>query len=205
MSGNYVITISRGYGSGGKQIAVILSEMMNIPYYDRDLLSLASEDSGINIELFGKRDENVKKGLLAGDKYTGSLIAPQSSDFVSDKNLFNYQAKTIKELAEKESCIIVGRCADFVLKDYPDTLDVLIWAPGEDCIQTVLEREPILTRREAERKIKKVNERRSEYYKYYTDREWMDFTNYDLCVNSSAVGYEKSALMIKACAEIKFR
>lgn len=118
MNDKFVITIARGYGSGGRTIGKLLSKKLNIPFYDRELIYMASEESGINIELFGKTDEKVRKGFFDPPtcKYTGELIPPESGDFVSDKNLFNYQAKIIKELADRESCIIVGRCADFYFK-----------------------------------------------------------------------------------------
>lgn len=203
MSSNYVITIARGYGSGGRTIGKMIAEDLGIPFYDREILYLASEDSGINIDLFSKADEKVKKGFLPNDKYTGDLIPPESGDFVSDKNLFNYQAKIIKELAEKGPCVIVGRCADYVLKDFPNTVDVFVWAPIEQSIENVRKLEPMLTPKEAEKKIKKINAYRGEYYKYYTCREWLDFTNYDICVNTAELGFEKSAELIKACAKIK--
>lgn len=203
MSSNYVITIARGYGSGGRTIGKMIAEDLGIPFYDREILYLASEDSGININLFSKADEKVKKGFLLNDKYTGNLIPPESGDFVSDKNLFNYQAKIIKELAEKGPCVIVGRCADYVLRDFPNTVNVFVWAPMEQSIENVRKLEPMLTPKEAEKKIKKINAYRSEYYKYYTCREWMDFTNYDICINTAELGYEKSAELIKSCVKIK--
>ncbi len=205
MSNNYVITIARGYGSGGRQIGRILAKDLDIPFYDRELLQLASEDSGIDIELFGKSDEKVKKSILqSSNKYTGGLISPESDGFMSEKNLFNYQAKTIKELAKKGSCVIVGRCADYVLQDYPNVLKVFIWAPEDDCIDTVRSRYPELTPKEADKKIKKINAYRSAYYKYYTCREWMDFTNYDVCINTAVFNPEKSVRLIKECAKLKF-
>lgn len=204
MQDKYVITIARGYGSGGRTIGKILSEKLSIPFYDRDLIYLASEESGINLELFGKADEKVKKGLfdLSGHKYKGELIPPESSDFVSDENLFNYQAKIIRELAEKESCIIVGRCADFVLKDFDNVIDVFVWAPMADCVQNVMALEP-LNEKEAERKIRKIDRHRSDYYRYYTGRTWNDYQNYSLCIDSSRMGFDKTAEAIKSFAQIR--
>ena len=103
----YVITIARGYGSGGRTIGKMLAEELGINYYDRELLRLASDDSGINEKLFAKADEKLQKSLLfkiARKAYKGELIPPDSDDFVSNDNLFNYQAKIIRELAEQESC-----------------------------------------------------------------------------------------------------
>lgn len=200
----FVITIARGYGSGGRTIGKMLSEQLGIPFYDRELLYMASEDSGINPELFGRLDEKVHRGIFdpPTKKYTGKLIPPESSDFVSDENLFNYQAKIIKELAERESCIIVGRCADYVLKDRDDTASVFVWAPMDSCIKNVMALEP-LNEKEAEREIKKIDRYRREYYRYYTGKEWDDYTNYELCLNSARLGFEKCAECIRSFVEIK--
>lgn len=203
----YVITIARGYGSGGRTIGQMLSEKLGIPYYDRDLLRLASDDSGINQELFAKADEKIKKSLLyriAKNVYKGELIPPDSDDFVSNDNLFNYQAKIIKELAETESCIIIGRCADFVLKDYPNVVRVFVHAPQEDCIATLKEM-TAKPEKELEKQITSIDRHRAEYYKYYTGRNWEDAKNYDLCLNSSNLGFEKCVEIVKSYLDIRFR
>jgi hypothetical protein len=202
----YVITIARGYGSGGRTIGKMLSEQLDIPYYDRDLLRLASDDSGINEQLFAKADEKLKKSLLfniASKVYKGEIIPPDSDDFVSNDNLFNYQAKIIKELADTEACIIIGRCADFVLKDYENVIKVFVHAPMDDCIRNVQE----LTNkseREIEKQIASIDKHRSEYYKYYTGREWESAKNYDLCLNSSHLGFQKCVDIVKAYLDIRF-
>lgn len=129
MNDKIVITIGRQYGSGGRTIGQMLSEKLGIHYYDKELLKLASEDSGINEALFVGADEKLKSTRLfkiAHSVYHGELIPPESDDFVSTQNLFNYQAKIIKKLADEESCIIIGRCADFILKDYDNVLSVFI-------------------------------------------------------------------------------
>ncbi len=203
----YVITIARGYGSGGRTIGQMLSEKLGIPYYDRDLLRLASDDSGINQELFAKADEKIKKSLLyriAKNVYKGELIPPDSDDFVSNDNLFNYQAKIIKELANTESCIIIGRCADYVLKDNPNVVRVFVHAPQEDCINTLKEMTG-KSEKELEKQITSIDKHRAEYYKYYTGRNWEDAKNYDLCLNSSNLGFEKCVEIVKSYLDIRFR
>ncbi len=202
----YVITVARGYGSGGRTIGKMLSEQLGIPYYDRDLLRLASDESGINEQLFAKADEKLKKSLLfniASKVYKGEIIPPDSDDFVSNDNLFNYQAKIIKELADTQSCIIIGRCADFVLKDYDNVIKVFVHAPKDDCIKNVQE----LTGRsekEIEKQITSIDKHRSEYYKYYTGRDWDAAKNYDLCLNSSHLGFQKCVDIVKAYLDIRF-
>jgi cytidylate kinase len=203
----YVITIARGYGSGGRTIGKMLSQELGIPYYDRDLLRLASDDSGINEELFAKADEKLKKSLLfniARKVYKGELIPPDSDDFVSNDNLFNYQAKIIKELANTESCIIIGRCADFILKDYPNVVRVFVHAPFEDCVKTLKEMTG-KSEKEIEKEIISIDKHRAEYYKYYTGRDWKNAENYDLCLNSSHLGFQKCVEIVKSYLDIRFR
>ena len=203
----YVITIARGYGSGGRTIGKMLSEQLGIPYYDRDLLRLASDDSGINEQLFAKSDEKLKKSLLfniASKVYKGEIIPPDSDEFVSNDNLFNYQAKIIKELADTESCIIIGRCADFVLKDYENVAKVFVHAPLDDCIKNVKEITD-KSEKEIEKQIASIDKHRSEYYRYYTGRDWEDAKNYDLCLNSSNLGFQKCVDIVKAYMEIRFQ
>jgi hypothetical protein len=203
----YVITIARGYGSGGRTIGKMLSEELGIPYYDRDLLRFASDDSGINEQLFAKADEKLKKSLLfkiAKNIYRGELIPPDGDDFVSNDNLFNYQAKIIKELAETETCIIIGRCADFILKDHPNVVRLFVHAPLQDCINTLVDMTG-KSEKEVEKQILDIDKHRAEYYKYYTGREWENAKHYDLCLNSSKLGFDKCVEIVKSYLEIRFR
>ncbi len=190
---NFVITISRQYGSGGRTIGQMLSEKLNVHYYDKELMKLAAEDSGINEALFNKADEKIKKTHLfqiARKEYNGELIPPESDDFTSTENLFNYQAKIIKDLAETESCIIIGRCADFVLKDYENVIRVFVHAP-HDFLMEQAAKKINLHGRELEKFIAKTDKHRAEYYKYHTGREWTDARNYDLCLDSSKLGFDR--------------
>jgi cytidylate kinase len=203
MDKKIVITIARGYGSGGKTIGKMLSKELDIPYYDREILYMASDESGINLNLFQKNDENVNKSLFdsKNHKYEGDLIPPEDSDFVSKENLFNYQAKIIRDLAEKESCIIVGRCADFILKDMENTLNLFIWAPHDVCVKTVMDMYSF-SEKDAEKKVRKIDRHRSDYYRYYTGRNWDDVRNFDLCLNTADKTYEECVEIIKAYINI---
>ncbi|MDD3797306.1 MAG: cytidylate kinase-like family protein, partial [Lachnospiraceae bacterium] len=138
-----VITIARQYGSGGKTIGQMLAKDLGIKAYSREILKLASEDSGINETLFNQVDEKLKTTPLfriMKKEYKGELIPPESEDFLSNQNLFNYQAKVIKDLAEEDSCVIIGRCADFVLKDKPNVIRVFVHASPEYCLKQAVER-----------------------------------------------------------------
>ena len=171
-----VITIARGYGSGGRTLGKLLAEELGVNCYDRELLRMASEESGINEALFGEVDEKVKNMPLFGISkkiYKGEIFPPESDEFVSDDNLFNYQAKCIKELAKTESCVIIGRCADYILKDEAHVIKLFFYAPKEDCIARVKSQNGG-TEKEIIKKIEKTDKYRSDYYKYHTGRNWND-------------------------------
>lgn len=203
---HYVITIARGYGSGGKTIGKMLSEKLDIPFYDRELLRMASDDSGIHERLFGQADERVKPGLRKpfGRVYKGELLPPESDDFISDDNLFNYQAKIIKELADTCSCVIVGRCADFILQGRTNVVKLFVHAPFESCVKTVMDMYA-LPQKEAEKKIQDTDRHRNAYYKYYTGRNWDNAQNYDLCLNSAELGFDKCVEIVEAYMNIRFK
>ena len=206
MNNKVVITIARQYGSGGRTVGEMLSKDMGIHYYDKELIKLASEESGINERLFVNADEKIKMTKLfkmVKNIYTGQLIPPESDDFVSDKNLFNYQAKVIKNLAEEESCVIVGRCADYVLKDYDNVLSVFVHAPKDYCMEQAAKKVNMPSK-ELEKYIAKIDKRRADYYKFYTGREWTDARNYDLCLDSSKLGFERCVEEIKAYIKVRF-
>ena len=202
-----VITIARQYGSGGRTIGKMLAQELGIHYYDRELLKQASDESGINEALFAQADEKLKNTSLfriAKNVYGGELIPPDSDDFTSTDNLFNYQAKIIREMAQEESCVIIGRCADYVLKEYDNVLSVFIHAPKDFCMEKAGE-VLNLTGRELERYIAKTDKYRAEYYKYHTGREWTDARNYDLCLNSSKLGYERCVQEIIAYMKVRMQ
>lgn len=201
-----IITIARQYGSGGKTIGQMLADDLGIPCYSREILRMASEDSGINEMLFNQADEKLKGIHLFGTAkgvYKGKVIPPESDGFVSNDNLFNYQAKIIKELAEKESCVFIGRCADFILKDKPNVVSVFVHAPKDYCLQRAMERSS-MNEKEMLKFMAKTDKFRSDYYHYYTGRNWLDAQNYDLCLNSSKLGFEKCVEEIKAYVKVRF-
>ena len=186
-----VITIARGFGSGGRTIGKMLAQRLDCNCYDNDLIKLASEESGINLELFGKADEKVKTSLFKryNRSYGEYVLSPDSADFVSDDNLFNYQAKIIRDIADKQNCIIIGRCGDFILRNNPDVLRLFIYADEKTCVKNVVELYGMIPA-EAKKTIEKIDKSRAAYYKYYTDKNWYDASNYDLCINTSDIGFE---------------
>lgn len=201
--GRLVITIARGYGSGGRTMGRMLAEELGIKYYDRELLRMASDKSGINESLFGAADEKVKASLfrIAKQVYKGETIAPDSDDFVSNDNLFNLQAEVIKELAIEEDCVIIGRCADYVLKDNPNVISLYCYAPLEDCIKREKKRSGA-DDKEIIKKIHKIDKNRAAYYTYYTGKEWNDARNYDLCLNTASMSYEELVGVARTYIEV---
>lgn len=198
-----VLTIGRSYGSGGRTMGKLLAEEMRIPYYDREILRMASDESGISEALFGQADEKLKNTSLfriAKKAYQGEVIPPESDDFTSNDNLFNYQAKVIKSLAAEGSCIIIGRCADYILKDCPNVIRLFCYAPLEDCIKR--EREISgSTEKESIKKIQKEDKYRADYYRYYTGKDWNDSRNYDFCLNTASMSYEQLCRVVKSYVE----
>lgn len=198
---NYVITIARGYGSGGSHIGRALSEKLGIPCYDMEIIQMAADESGINEKFFFEANEKINKGKLAvmtsKGVYSDMLYPPSDKKFLSNENLFNYQAKVIRRLAVagKESCIIIGKAANYILKNFPNVVRVNIQAPMEYCVENIQER-LCKSAREAEEEILEINRYRTDYYKYYTGGEWLDPAEYDISINTEASGEDYAADMI---------
>ncbi len=200
----FIVTIARGYGSGGKTIGKMLADKLGAKFYDKELLRLASDASGINEALFGESDEKTSSGVFKKPKvYKGEIISPSESKFTSEENLFNYQAMVIKQLAAESSCVIVGRCADYVLKDDPSVVRVFVYADEENCIKNVADVRGITDRKEAIKRITSIDKERAAYYKAHTGRQWIDARNYDLCLNSGNLGFEKCVEIISDFIKIK--
>ncbi len=203
---NRVITISRSYGSGGRRMGRLLAKELGYEYYDREILRIASDESGISEDLFRQADETTRHLPLlriAKEMYSGEVIPPDSDDFISNENLFRYQAKIIRELASTRSCVIVGRCANFILRGRDNVMNVFVSAPVVDCVRRVMENDGLMLE-DAEKKIRKVNKRRADYYKYFTGREWHDAALYDLCLNTGHLSEEKCVELVKAYMKARF-
>ena len=204
---NYVITIARGFGSGGKEIGIRLSQKLGIPCYEKQILQMASDYSGINKSLFVKADENINgsKIALALKKFpvTDRIAEPFQKDFVSNVNLFNIQAEIIRKLAETESCIIIGKCANHILKSYDNVISVYIEAPRAACRKSVMERLDV-SEQEANQIIYQTDKYRADYYNYYSGGGyWTDPVAYDITLNSDRIGYDNCVELISNFKDIK--
>ena len=199
----FIIAITRTCGSGATSIGKILAKNLGVEIYDRNILRLASDDSGISEELFARADEDQKQSLLfrASQKvYSGGLIPPEKEDFTSNNNLFNYQAKVLRELADESNYVVIGRAADYVLRDKPGLVRVYIYASREKCIEKEMNRQKI-DWKTADKFITKTDKYRRDYYRYFTGQEWENMQNYDLCINTTQMSYEQAAKAIQDFAE----
>lgn len=198
-----VITVARSYGSGGLTLAKKLAGELNIPLYDREIIRMASDQSGINEELFGQVDEHVRKIFMtAKGKYKGMPLTPEDSAFTSDDNLFELQADVIKKIANTESCIFVGRCADYILRDRPYVLSLFFYASEEDCLER-LRKQVSGTDEELIKRMHAIDKHRADYYRYYTGKDWNDSRNYDFCLDTGVMDYDKLIRVVKSYIEIK--
>lgn len=187
---DYIITIARQYGSGGKTVGKMLARRLGIPYYDREIITMASEDSGVNAALFS--DERLKPDLahrLRAHFQGGDPVSPENAKFTHDDNLFRFQAKIIRQLADRGPCVIIGRCGDYVLRERADVVRVFVHADSAFCLQEAM-RVDSLPENEVRRKIVEIDDYRAKYYKYYTGQDWRDARNYDLSLNSGVLGFD---------------
>lgn len=185
-----IINIGRQFGSGGKKVAKILSEKLGIPVYDNELIAEAASKSGFSKELFRKSDEKKRWLSLSNVFHTGNLGNLNGSG-ISDIDLFRIQSETILQLASQGSAIFVGRASDYVLREM-NCLDVFICAPAEERKKLVAKREGI-SEDEALQLIARKDRGRAAYYNYLTLGDWGVASNYDLCIDSSILGFEGTA------------
>ncbi len=196
---NKIITIGRQYGSGGREIGEKLSQKLGIPFYDKEILTAASRESGISEELFYQNDENNQGSLLYSllmGNYSmgeGGKVYP---DLPLNHKIFLAQFDAIKDIAQKGPCVIVGRCADYVLADRKDLVSVFICADMGFKIGRLKEYNPDISEKKLEERIRKSDKKRSSYYTYFTDKKWGFAANYDLCIKSSFTGTDAAADII---------
>ena len=196
---NYVITIGRELGSGGKTIGELMAKELGIPVYDRRLIMMAAQESGLAPEVFERADETPGKGVMASIMRTlSSPFASYSSIYnnsMSKESLFQVQADIIRQKAAEENCIIVGRCSDYILREHPRHLDIFVRANYEDRVAQLVKRHGC-TDKEAKELIDKIDEIRSDYHNFYAETNWGDSRAYDICVNSSILGIEETAKLL---------
>lgn len=187
LTSHTVITISREYGSGGRYVGRIIADKLGIKLYDKDFITAVAEKTGLSEEYI---EDNEQKRVNLAQLNNGYYAGLSNAD-----ELFVQESNVIKELAEKESCVIIGRCADFILKDKKNVIKVFIYSNMKDKIKRATQIYGIDSKI-AQKEINKINKLRANHYKYYTERNWNNPENYDICLNSDTLGVEKTADLI---------
>lgn len=184
-----VITIGRQFGSGGRELGRKLADRLGYKYYDKELLNEAAKRAGVSREFFEKRDERFPtflNGIFSFAFGLNSVTCYAGSTSISDDSLYRAQSDFIHSLADEGSCVIVGRTADYVLRDHDRLVNLFVHAPAEDCVKRIMARsEEHLTADKAHDKAKKINKLRANYYNFYTDKTWGAAESYDLSINTS--------------------
>ena len=206
MGSNEIYTIGREFGSLGKQVGQDLAKRLGIKFYDRELLQQAAKESGLCEEIFESHDEKPTNSFLYSlvmDTYTGgSYSTAPFLDMPLNHKVFLAQFDAIKKIAANEPCVIVGRCADYALKDYDNKLNVFVHAPMSFKKSRIQEQYEI-----PEAKVKdvaiKTDKQRASYYNYYTSKKWGDLKSYDLCIDSSILGIDGTVELIKQAVALK--
>ncbi len=189
--GNLIISIGRQFGAGGMAVGKRLADRLGIGYYDRELVFEAAKDFGFAPEFFEKADE--KSSAYSGNvlQWVGSLVTGgfQSKNFLSQDALFEMQSSAIRRLAEEKSCVIVGRCSDYVLRDNPNCVSVFLHSTDDDRSERIAQRNG-MTKEEALERMKVEDKRRASYYNFYSDKTWGMSSTYTLSINVSTLGVD---------------
>lgn len=191
MNANYVVNIGRQLGSGGREIGKELAARLGIGFYDKELLTIAAQESGLCREFFERADERTSQGFVSGllgmrFSYVGDGMLP-TQNCLSNDSLFKVQSDVIRRLAAEGSCLFVGRCADYILREHPHCVNIFVSAPKEIRAERICQRHGI-SLAEAMRRIDKADKTRAEYYDYYSCNAWGVASTYHLCIDSSVLG-----------------
>jgi cytidylate kinase len=189
MEKKIIINIGRQFGGGGRRVAYELGRKLNIPVYDREIINKAAEDSGFSAKFFKERDE--KRGFFSFTEIFTSGFG-DTENYMSDRGIFKIQCQTIERIAEQGSAVIVGRCADYILRENGNTLNVFLTSPLEVRAERIAQRQG-MSLEDARAKAEEKDRKRAEYYNYYTFGNWGAAENYDLCIDSSILGIEGTA------------
>ncbi|MEA5006317.1 MAG: cytidylate kinase-like family protein [Rikenellaceae bacterium] len=197
MENNHIICIGRQLGSGGHEIGERLAAKLGYSFFDKELIKLASMESGLSSDFFEKADEKINTTMFDG-------IFNMSDNCLSNEALFKIQSDVIRKLAENGSSVFVGRCADYVLKDYQEIFTVFITADIEDRVRRVMMHND-LSKNEAISLIEKTDKKRAAYYNFYSNKIWGRAESYDLCINSSVMGVEGTVNFLSGFVEEKYK
>ena len=203
MAQQIVVTIARQYGSGGREIGERVAELLGIPLYDKELIKDAAAKGNLSEEVIKHADETATNSLLytlaMGSNTLGTTMHFGYKMPLNDK-LFILQSEVIREYAKEGSCVIIGRCADYVLRDEKNVFRIFIYGDLDHRQARVAERHPEIKSSQIIDVINKTDKRRASYYNFYTGNKWGKYDNYDMAINSSTLGIEGAAQLIAASA-----
>lgn len=199
---NYIITIGRQFGCGAHEITTKLSQRLNIPYYDKEIMKRASKESGFNEKLFHFYDEKPTRSFLYNVS-TDGLMAFAGTPQTLEDQIMQYQFNTIKKVSEEGSCIIVGRCAEYILRDNPSLFSVYLHADDDYRLRRVVNQYGY-SEKNALKEIKTVDKKRARFHNFYSDENWGEAATYDLCIDVSALGVDKTVDLIEQYVKIKY-
>lgn len=205
MNDNLLITIARQYGSAGREIGRKLATDLGVKCYDKELLSVASKESGMSQELFETHDEKPTNSFLYSlvmDTYSLGYSTSSFVDMPINHKVFLAQFDAIKKLASQESCVMIGRCADYALEEFPNAISIYIHADLEKRIPRIM-RLYNLKEEKAKEVIIKTDKKRSSYYNYYSNKKWGEAKEYDLTIDSGVLGVDGTIQLIKDYIEIR--
>lgn len=195
---NWVVTIGREFGSGGREIGRLIAKGLGIDYYDKELLFEASKQSGMNETVFEAADERSPR--FFGNPLSLNIGITPSAFYttapVSNNRIYEAQSDVMQHIADRGPCVIVGRTADYVLRSHCKVLSIFIHAPLECCVERIMRRSDCKSAKEARQLVQKKNKLRANYYNFYTDKQWGAASSYDLCIDSSVLGSEGTARLI---------
>ena len=199
-----IITVGRQLGSGGREIGKKLSEALNIAYFDKEIIEITAKESGFNKKLFEQADESTKKGLSTGIlgmrfPFIGDSPIVYGYGALSNEMLFQIQSDVIRNLADKHSCIFIGRCADYILRERTDCFSVFICADDEDRIRRIIEHENVSVEK-ARDLLVSIDKKRAAFYNYYSNKTWGMASSYNICINSSVFGIDGTVSILKGIA-----
>lgn len=189
------VTIGRQFGSGGREIGKKVAQALDIPYYDKEILAVAAQESGLSQEFLKSYDEKPTNSFLYSLVMGQQRLSPGMAGNTVEQLAANAQREAVLSVAAKGSCVIVGRCADYILRDKPGLVRVFVCAGHDARVQRIMHRDGA-SEKEAEEKIRKMDKTRASYYSFHTDRKWGAAESYDLCINSSLHGVDAAVRVI---------
>lgn len=195
----YVIAIGRQFGCGGREIGQLIAKGLGVAYYDKELLSEAAKSSGVNEDFFEAADERSPRFFSSLWSFnlgynTGAYFIGDTP--LSENSIYRAQSEVMTQLADRGPCVIVGRTADYLLRDHCKVVSVFVHSSIEDRVQRIMSRGDAKTEKEAREKAEKKNKLRAEYYNFYTDKKWGDAASYDLSIDASLLGTQATAMFI---------